>query len=141
MEKTDAYARKQAPLDPLTMLALSDGTFLEGRLTGSTVAISSVASEVTQGVRRSNGRAWYVGGNGTSALEFAYVVQPHDETALLEALALEASEGSLSLRAAAFPHALADLALPSAKVSARYSSAATVPNDRDTRFAILEFGV
>ena len=61
-----------AVLDGRTFLEVGDGTYLEGRLPGSVVYATPTATEVTKGIRRQNGRAVYVGGNGTATLEFAY---------------------------------------------------------------------
>ena len=112
-----------AVLDPRTMLPVGDGVYLTGRTAGSTVFVDPVATELTKGVRRRNGLATYVSGNGTSTLTFVYDVVPGDAADPLEAVQLLDIHGdSVIVRAAAYPYALIDASLPPFKTAARYSS-------------------
>ena len=77
-----------AVLDPRTMLPVGDGVYLTGRTAGSTVFVDPVATELVKGVRRRNGLANYVGGNGTDTLTFVYDVMPGDAANPLEAVQL-----------------------------------------------------
>ncbi|KAJ1461331.1 hypothetical protein M885DRAFT_268034 [Pelagophyceae sp. CCMP2097] len=120
-----------AAVDPLTMLPLSDGTHLDGRLVGSTVKIDAVAKEHVKGVRGQDGRAKYADGSGTNVLRFDYVVKRSDASPRLEAVkfvdsrtdvALESISTTVFISSLFAPYATADPALPPQKGSARYSS-------------------